>query len=148
LRIDLDRLLAARNAGCPAFRGHRVYENDLMDWLAKNPEPANGPAGNGETGPDWSKQVRMEDALLRRLKRERIAGTLVPRAWVGERIMRMCGELSALQARSEAEHPVRMAAAGGDVASNRAVLRGIWDEIRAAMQRLGQHLDEDIVEPG
>jgi hypothetical protein len=35
--ISLDLLKAAKRAGCPAFRGPRVYMEELREWLESNP---------------------------------------------------------------------------------------------------------------
>jgi hypothetical protein len=48
---------------------------------------------------------------------------LVDRAWVAERIQRAAGELNGFRIKSEAEHPTRFAAAAGDVAMCRSVVR-------------------------
>lgn len=145
--IPLAALQLAKARGCSAFRGTRVHLDDFLRWWF-DPARQKDESGNTSSNPDqkstadWVREVKREDALMRRVRRERLEGTLVPRAWVCERIQKMCGELSALQARSESEHPVMLAAAGDDVAENRAVLRQCWDSIRDMLQELGEHLRE------
>lgn len=124
-----------RAAGAPLGDGDRAMET----WLAQRRQVPPGAL------PGLA-QARLEEVLerVRRLRRENevAEGRLVARSWVCERIAIMCGELSALQARSIEQHPVRLAAAGDDVAANRAALREVWDELRDMLQSLGEHLRE------
>lgn len=83
-----------------------------------------------------------EEIRGRKLRNDNYASRLVERAWVAERIQRAAGELNAIRLKSEAEHPMRFAAAGNDVPMCRTILRGTWDEIFASVQGLGKHLSE------
>jgi hypothetical protein len=44
--IPKDRLQRAKSAGCPAFRGSRVYVEELVEWLEENADTL--PTGNDE----------------------------------------------------------------------------------------------------
>jgi hypothetical protein len=38
--IPRAELVRAKSAGCEAFRGGRIYRDELVEWLAANPRPA------------------------------------------------------------------------------------------------------------
>lgn len=44
--ITLDRIKRAKSAGCPAFRGSRVYIEELVEWMQDNADTL--PTGNDE----------------------------------------------------------------------------------------------------
>ncbi len=69
-------------------------------------------------------------------------GRLIERAWVAERMQRCAGDLNNMRAKWEAEAPVKLAAAGDDVAKNREALRPCFDEIFSDIQSLARHFDE------
>lgn len=135
LALPLREIKRAKSAGCTAFRGARVHESELISWLAEH--PAQESAG-GDTRED---KLREEIRKLR-IRNERDEGVLVPRAWVAERIQRIAGRLNTYRAKSEAEHPVRFAAAAGDVAGCRIVTREIWDEIMSMHASLAAELTQ------
>jgi len=60
-------------------------------------------------------------------------GALIGRAWMAERVHIAAGRVDAYRMKSEAEHPLLFAAAAGDVAACREVVRKIWDEIAVAL---------------
>lgn len=87
-----------------------------------------------------------ERKLLEEIRKLRMAndakeGRLVERAWVAERMQRTAGELNNFRAKSEAEHPMRFAAAAGDVAGCREIIRGIWSEIFKAHAALAKYFE-------
>lgn len=84
----------------------------------------------------------IEEIRKLKIRNDREEGRLVDRAWVAERIQRAAGELNAYRAKSELEHPTRFAAASGDIAHCRTVVRGIWDEVFANIQALRKHFIE------
>lgn len=89
------------------------------------------------------RERKMEEEIRgRKLRNDNYAGRLVERAWVAERIQRAAGELHAFRAKSEMEHPMRFAAAAGDVPMCRTVLRGVWDEVFKGIQSLEKHFSE------
>ena len=92
-------------------------------------------------------EARLAETLERvrrlRIANERDEGTLVDRGWVCSKIAIMCGELKCLEHRSLEEHPLRLAAAGHDVAQCRSVLRGVWGQLHDMLQSLGESLKEE-----
>ena len=132
LTLPMREIKRAKSAGCTAFRGARVHESELVSWLAEHPAP--------DSGGDPKEEKLREEIRKLRIRNERDEGVLVPRAWVAERIQRIAGRLNTYRAKSEAEHPVRFAAAAGDVAGCRIVTREIWDEIMAMHAALALEL--------
>lgn len=126
-------LQLAKKAGCPAFKSNRVYETELLHWLEKNPV--------AESHDPRDEKLREEIRKLR-IANDAKESRLVERAWVGARIQRAAGDLQAFRAKSETEHPTKFAAAAGDVAHCRTIIRGIWDEIFTSMQGLSKHFEE------
>ena len=133
LKLPLRTLQAAKRGGCPAFKSNRVYEAELLKWLEANPVI--------ETNDPRDEKLREEIRKLR-IANDAKEGRLVERAWVGSRIQHAAGELNAFRAKSEAEHPVKFAAAAGDVAHCRTIIRGIWDEIFGSLQGMAKHFEE------
>ena len=135
LRLPLRIVKAAKGAGCPAFSSNRVFGDELLEWLNKHPEIFNISADPRD------EKIREE---IRKLKIANDAkeGALVSRAWVAERMQRTAGEVNALRIKSEAEHPKRFAAAAGDIAACRSIVRGVWDDIFLNLQALSTHFSE------
>ncbi len=84
---------------------------------------------------------KRESKLTEEIRKLRIAndereGRTLARTWIAERIQIAAGELNGFRAKSEAEHPLKFAAASGDVAQCRMIVRGIWDDIFAEMVKL------------
>lgn len=136
LRLPMRTLQLAKQAGCPAFKSNRVYEAELLQWLEANAETIQAAGGDPR-----DEKLREEIRKLR-IANDAKEGRLVEKAWVGSKIQSAAGALNAFRAKSEAEHPVKFAAAGNDVAACRTIVRGIWDEIFAEMQKLGEHFEE------
>ena len=125
-----------RTEGLPGFAADGTVNLALL-------RPAIEARLNARTGLRDSK----EEKLLEEIRRLRIAndtkeGRLVERSWVAERIQRAAGEMNAFRAKSEAEHPMKFAAAAGDVAHCRTIVRGVWDDIFSAVQTLQKHFNE------
>lgn len=133
LKLPMRVLKTAKAQGCPAFRGTRVYGDELLAWLDANPVAQSA---------DPKDEKLLEEIRKLRLANDAKAGRLVERAWVVERIHRLGGEVNAVRAKSEAEHPLRFAAAAGDVAKCRTVLRSVWDDILRSIAVLRKHLEE------
>ena len=112
----------------------------MIPWLEEHREELT------QANPETLEGVRIAEGLEkireRRRKNDVADSKLVQRSWVVERMARAAGELNAIRSRSESEHAVRLAAAGDDVPQNRAVLRGVWDDIMRAIQGLGAHFEE------
>jgi hypothetical protein len=92
---------------------------------------------------DLKERKTLEEVRKLRLANDRLDGRLVERAWVLERHQLASGAMNAFRSKSEAEHPLRFAAANGDVALCRTIIRGIWDEIFATLQsEMGKHFQD------
>lgn len=114
------------------------YAREIRDGSRSDPELKQARRGLVE-----------EQTRLAAVRREREATNLeehrrnlVSRGWVVERVQKMGGELNAIRAKSENEDAPRFAAAGGDIAKARTILRGVWDRIHATLVSLGHHLEE------
>lgn len=95
------------------------------------------------TGSIDAKETKTHEEIRKlRLANDAREGRLIERAWMAEKIQRCAGDLNQFRAKSEAEHPLRFAAAAGDVAACREVLRVIWDEIFSYHQGLSKHFEE------
>lgn len=136
--IPLPLLKQAKRAGCPAFdQGNRVHLGPLLQWLFR-PD-----ADDGGDSTDWHNRHKRAVALMAEAELALKKGSLVERAWVAERIIRMFGDINAYRIRSESEDAVKFAATGGDIALCRTKLRGIWDGICLNLQSLSKHLEEN-----
>jgi len=91
---------------------------------------------------DRDGKVNLRDQkIIEEIRKLRIAsdvkeGLLVERAWVVSRFQAASGAIAGIRVKSEAEHPLKFAAAAGDVAACREVVRGIWDDILQSLQAL------------
>lgn len=134
--VTLAQLRAAKNGGAPGFRSNRIYSDEVLPWIQEHG------ADIEEAEESLKEQKIREEVRKLRIANELKEGRLVPRPWVAERIHRAGGELQAARAKSEAEHPLLFSSAGGDVASCRTILRGIWADIFAKIGALAAHLEE------
>ena len=137
LKTDRKTLETWRRQGCPGLPPDAVDVAAIQAWAAANGKRAGDVSGAGN-----SKEAK----LLEEIRKLRIAndakeGALVARAWVAERIQRAAGDLNSARTKSEAEHPLLFAAAAGDVAATRTIVRGIWDDIFTALQSLRGHFE-------
>lgn len=144
LKLPLEVLKLAKRQGCPAFRANRVYRVELIDWLAVHLHSGDGSVPGAPRGSLEQKRIEEAEERIRKLKlkNDHDAGLLLKRAWIVERMARARGEIEAFRARSESEHPVSFAAAGGDVVKCRTVVREIWDFIAQALASLHRHFEE------
>ena len=69
-------------------------------------------------------------------------GELISRAWMAERVHIAAGKFDSWRHQSEAEHPLQFAAAAGDVAACREVVRKIWDEGMGFLNSLADDFKE------
>jgi len=138
LGVSRKTLESWRHQGCPGIPPDDANLGAILRWSDRNGKRA------GKVG---EKSVhRKEEKLAEEIRKLKIAndakeGALISRAWVAERIQRAAGELNAARTKSEAEHPMRFAAAAGDVAATRTIVRGIWDDIFNALHSLGSHFE-------
>ncbi len=126
MKLPLAAIQAAKAAGCPAFRSNRIYEAELREWIKANPKLVKKTAGN-------LREIKLKEEIRKlKLANDLREGRLIERAWMAERLLVAVGRVDAYRLRSEAEHPLRFAAAAGDVAACREVIQEIWNEIMAA----------------
>jgi hypothetical protein len=130
-------LKAAKDAGCPAFRGNRVYSDELDTWLKAHPEIKKLRKADDLKGSKLREEIR-KLKLANDLKE----GRLIERAWMAERVHIAAGKVDGFRHKSEAEHPLLFAAAAGDVAACREVVRKIWDEVLASLNSLAADFKE------
>lgn len=142
LKQPIEVVKWAKRNGCPAFRNSRIYVVELGAWIGEHREQIQAELGAPGSLDGARLTIAVETARKLKLRNDRETGRLVERQWVGERIQRAAGELNAFRSKSEAEHPTRFAAAAGDVAACRSIVRGIWDEIFSTMQGLAKHFEE------
>jgi hypothetical protein len=136
LGVDRGTLENWRDEGCPGLPPAKFSRAAVLRWAAMKGKRA------VDAGGDLKSRKTAEEIRKLRLANDTREGRLVERAWVAERIQRAAGELNAFRSKSEAEHPVRFAAAAGDVAACRTVVRGIWDEIFTGLEGLKKHFAE------
>src|SRR5690348_2459239 len=111
---------AAKAAGCPAFRGNRVYGDELDGWLTKHPAVRSARPDDSLKGRKLSEEIR-KLKLANDLKENR----LISRQWMAERMQAVAGRITQYRLKSEAEHPLLFAAAAGDVPACREVVKKI-----------------------
>lgn len=134
LKRPLAAVKWAKSKGCPAFRHSRVNVGVLHAWFAEHEDEASNAAD--ESTIDGAKlRIATQTARKLTMANDVRAGLLVEKAWVRSRHQIAAAKVAAFRAKSEAEHPVKFAACADDVAGCRSVLRGIWDEIAAALQK-------------
>jgi hypothetical protein len=141
LKLPLRLLQMAKQAGCSAFRSNRVYETELLRWLEANPYSVQSASNDPR-----DEKLREEIRKLR-IANDAKESRLVERALVAEKMQRCAGGLNAFRAKSEAEHPMRFAAAAGDVTECRSVVREIWDEIFKDLAALGKNFEDETKQP-
>ena len=134
--IDRGTLENWRDEGCPGIPPAKFSKAAVLRWAAAKGKRA------ADAGGDLKSRKTTEEIRKLRIANDAKEGRLVDRAWVAERIQRAAGELNGFRIKSEAEHPTRFAAAAGDVAMCRSVVRGIWDDIFANMESLKKHFAE------
>jgi len=126
-----------RDAGAPGFRADGTIEDRdaLAAWVAEHEAERKGSTRGIEAE---------RDQKIRKLKlaNDRFEGRMIERAVVAERMQKAAGDLNSFRAKSEAEHPMRFAAAADDPAKCREVLRVIWDEIFSNINGLSRHFTE------
>jgi hypothetical protein len=134
--VAIGVLKAAKRAGAPGFRGSRVYAKEIRAWLELHPEIAKAKDNS------WDAKLKAERHRKLKLENDETEKTLIKREWMAERVHLAAGKVDAFRQKSEAEHPLLFAAAAGDVAACRAVVRKIWDEVMASLNTLEKDFRE------
>ena len=134
--VPLSEIRRAKAGGCIGFRSNRIYEAEVHSWLSANP------LAQAVIDADPKIAKTLEEVRKLRLANDAKQGRLIERAWVAAKIQGMAGEIHAFRSKSEASHPTRFAAAAGDVAACRIIVREIWDEILRDLNSLEKHFAE------
>ena len=139
----LATIKAAKAEGCPAFKpGNRIHIAELVAWLALHPEVRKKSAGT-----NLDNKIKAERLRKFKMENDERDDLLVKKEWVSERLHLAAGKVDAFRQKSEAEHPLLFAAAMGDVAQCREVVRKIWDEVMASMNSLKSEFSRKGKEP-
>lgn len=104
-RLSEDQLKRAKAAGCPAFRGSRVYLDELLIWWEENAESL--PTGDAELDA-INKQIAQEKLRKVRFENDAKEGLFLPRDEWGARLLALGLEIKAtLRRKLEEEYPDR-----------------------------------------
>lgn len=125
-----ENLSRAKAAGCPAFRGSRVYLGELVAWIEANPEVL-------ATGDDALDAVQLAIASERhrklRFENDVAEGRYIPAADIAPRVEQFGRDLLAILRRVlEDESPRRLA--GREEAEVREINRQLVDAIADAVR--------------
>lgn len=128
----------AKDSGVDAFTANGTVDVDKVSaWITEHQKELEATSDN----------VSLKDQrLIEQIRKDRLAndqkeGRLVEIAWVHERFQRLGGEIHNIRAVSEAEDPLRFAAAGNDVALCRTHVRAMWDNILLQFQETQKHFE-------
>lgn len=128
----------AKDAGVDAFTANGTVDVDMVSaWIEANRKELEATVGELPL----KDQKVFEEVRKLRLVNDVRAGKLVELSWVHERFQRLGGEIHGIRAISEAEDPMRFAAAGGDVAMCRTHVRNMWDKILLQFQETQKHFE-------
>jgi len=145
LGIPRASLVAAKNAGCPAFRNTKVHGDELVAWLEANPLPdvAEGIAAD----PGTAKLQKLNEEVRKlRLANDLKAGLLVQRSTVAAAHAAMASEWNTTRCRLESEWPVKLVGID-DVNAARAQVRAMMTEVGKVLRGIGHHLAETPTTP-
>lgn len=132
-RISLAHLKRAKDAGCPAFRGSRVYLDELVEWIDENEDVLTLPTGDAELD-NITKEIAREKLRKWKIENDARDGKSIPRAQVAARMADYGAELlTLLRQKLEDECPRRLLGKTED--EIRAINREVIDEICDAMTR-------------
>jgi hypothetical protein len=118
----------------------RKSADAYLAWRAKRSEKT--ARGDPELRRLRAEKLKQEIGVLkeRRVAQRRenatARGELISRAYMADRVHHAAGVVDSYRFRSEAEHPLLFAAAAGDVAVCREVVRRIWGEIMIALNSM------------
>lgn len=128
--VSRENISRAKAAGCPAFRGSRVYLGEMVAWLEVNPEVL-------ATGDDALDAVQLAIASERhrklRFENDVAEGRYIPAADIAPRVEQFGRDLLAILRRVlEDESPRRLA--GREEAEVREINRQLVDAIADAVR--------------
>lgn len=134
LGLPYDTLKAAKAAGCPAFRNTRVYEDKLLEWLAKNKEKVKP---NRDTLTAVKMRVAREQERKLRIANDAKERKLISRDEIVKAFHSAAHSAkSMLRQKLENEYPALIV--GQDIASARIYGKRIVDAVCEEMQKIGK----------
>ncbi len=140
---SVEAVRLSKRLNCPAFRGSRIYVDELRQWLVANADVIAREMENPHSLEAARLAIACETARRLKMRNDLEAGLLVRRAWVVERFQVLGGELRSILDRSVQSDAMRFAAAQGDPAKCRTVLKVIWHDVLEAANRAGEHLRDE-----
>lgn len=92
----MELLKQAKNLGCPAFRGSRVYVDDFEKWVAENAEAMEGAGGNidSEGKEELEKRKLRLQCQLLDIKINAERGDYIPKSILSEYVPRCMAAIS------------------------------------------------------
>jgi hypothetical protein len=137
MKIPKETLQRIKAKGCPAFRGSRIYEQELRDYMDANAEQFKT---SGDDTESIKNRKAFEDWRKVKLANDKEEGKLIVRKLVSMRLHELsAGQLTLLRQRLENELPAQVA--GLDPASARIIFKRVVDEICGKMQVLVKDWD-------
>ena len=131
LTVSTRTLQNWRAQGCPGFDADGTVDvAAVREWAEKFRAE--------RTGATYKDEKTLEEIRKLRLANDARERRLVERAWVAEQMIKVAGQFNQLRAKWESELPVKLAAAGEDIARNREVLRACFDEQFADLQSMAE----------
>lgn len=138
LKVPTSWVSKAKDSGVDAFTANGTVDVDKVSaWIEANQKELESTADQLPL----KEQKIAEEIRKLRLANDQKEGRLVEIAWVHERFQRLGGEIHNIRAVSEAEDPLRFAAAGNDVALCRTHVRSMWDGILQRFQDTQKHFE-------
>ena len=137
--IPMSLLRQTKRAGCKAFdQAGRVHLAPLLAWLFAEE--------NAESGTDWHQRYKRAQALAMENRTAEARGGLIDGAIWSAEIQKAAGVLEGVIFNEIETAPLRLAAAGIDIALNREVLRDVlwdfWDRFRETLKPAFMALQE------
>jgi phage terminase Nu1 subunit (DNA packaging protein) len=129
--ISIDSLRNMKERGCPAFRGSRVHEDSLYQWMDEHGADIEASAD----GAPLKDQKLAEEIRKLRIKNDRDEGKLVSRESVAASIRRILGPAAQILTKKiENEWP--SAVAGQEVPAIRIYGKRLVDDIMGKFKEL------------
>lgn len=129
-RLTEDQLKRAKAAGCPAFRGSRVYVDELLVWWQENSESL--PTGDAELD-QINREISKEKLRKARFANDVAEGKYVDVATYSGRVEKLAGDtLQIMRRKLEDEAPRRQQ--GKTEEELRIINASIIDEICLAVE--------------
>jgi hypothetical protein len=79
--IPKAEIIRAKSAGCLAFRGPRIYRDELVLWIAANPRPAGTGDGDGLRAQKLRAQISILEIQIAKERGDLVARETVKEEW-------------------------------------------------------------------